>query len=236
VSLYLHGVVRAGHRLPEGSPFRLLGLDENAVVVSARREDGALTEQEATAHLAALCALLPGGPVLPLRIGTTAVDEAAARAAVLALGPSVLRHNLERLDGVAEMHVRLVFDEDTALRAVHATGTFTGRVADLTSTIAQGERIAREVVAWRQKQADSILAPVSEMARAVAVAAAPEHTEEVRAFLVPLDRVEAVRNAVAGLGDVVATCTGPLPAFHFLDLAPRNAQRHDDRSASRWGW
>ncbi|WP_086664735.1 GvpL/GvpF family gas vesicle protein [Lentzea kentuckyensis] len=238
MSLYLHGVVRAGHRLPEGSPFRLLGLDENAVVVSARPADHGLTEQEATAHLAALCALLPGGPVLPLRIGTTAVDEAAARAAVLALGPSVLRHNLERLDGVAEMHVRLVFDEDTALRAVHTKGTFTGRGGDLTSTIAQGELIAREIVAWREKQADVILAPVSALARSVAVATAPEHTEEVRAFLVPLDRVEAVRNAVAGLGDAdaVATCTGPLPAFHFLDLAPRNAQRNEDRPTSRWGW
>lgn len=236
MSLYLHGVVRAGHRLPEGSPFRLLGLEENAVVVSVRRDDSALTEQEATAHLAGLCALLPGGPVLPLRIGTTAVDEAAARAAVLALGPSVLRHNLERLDGVVEMHVRLVFDEDTALRAVHANGTFTGRGTDLTSTIAQGELIAREIVAWRQQQADSMLAPVSALARSVALVVAPEHTEEVRAFLVPLDRVEAVRTAVAALGDAVATCTGPLPAFHFLDLAPRNAPRLDDRPASRWGW
>ena len=77
MSLFLHGVVRAGHRLPEGSPFRLVGLDEHAVVVSDRRDDHGLTEQEATAHLAGLCALLPGGPVLPLRIGTTAVDEVA---------------------------------------------------------------------------------------------------------------------------------------------------------------
>ena len=236
MSLFLHGVVRAGHRLPEGSPFRLLGLDEHAVVVSDRRADHGLTEQEATDHLAGLCALLPSGPVLPLRIGTTAVDEAAARAAVVALGASVLRHNLERLDGVAEMHVRLVFDEDTALRAVHAKGTFTGGGGDLTSTIAQGEQIAREIVAWRRNQVDSMLAPVTAMARSVALVDGPEHTEEIRAFLVRLDRVEAVRNAVTGLGDVVATCAGPLPAFHFLEMAPHIAQREDPRPASRWGW
>ncbi|MCP2246124.1 GvpL/GvpF family gas vesicle protein [Lentzea aerocolonigenes] len=232
MSLFLHGVVRASHRLPECSPFRLIGLDELAVVVSDRRENRELTEEEATAHLAELCALLPGGPVLPLRIGTVAVDEAAARAAVLALRAPLLRQHLDRLDGLAEMHVRLVFDEDTALRAVHGKATFTARGADLTSTIAGGEQIAREIVAWRRSQADAVLAPVSAMARSVALLEAPEHTEELRAYLVRLDEAEGVRAAVAGLGGVVATCTGPLPAFHFLDLAPRNAQQ----PASRWGW
>jgi hypothetical protein len=236
VSLFLHGVVRASHRLPERSRFRLIGLDELAVVVSDRRENRELTEQEATAHLAELCALLPGGPVLPLRIGTVAVDEAAARAAVLALRLPLLRQHLDRLDGLAEMHVRLVFDEDTALRAVHGKATFTARGADLTSTIARGEQIAREIVAWRRGQADSMLAPVSAMAQSVTLLEAPEHTEELRAYLVRLDQAEGVRAAVAGLGGVVATCTGPLPAFHFLDLAPGNARQPDGQPASRWGW
>ncbi|MFS8102459.1 GvpL/GvpF family gas vesicle protein [Lentzea alba] len=226
MSLRLHAVVRAGRWLPVGSPFRLVELEDLAVVVSDRRDDGSLAAQEVIDDLAGLCELLPGGPVLPLRIGTTAADEAAARTAVLALTPSSLRRHLDNLDGVAEMHVRLVFDQDTALRAVYDTGAYTGRGADV---IAQGELIARGIVAWRRNQADALLAPVSAAARAVAVLEAPEHTEELRAYLLPLDQVEAVRAVVAAMEGVTATCTGPLPAFHFLDLAPRE-------STSRWGW
>ncbi|MET9634561.1 GvpL/GvpF family gas vesicle protein [Lentzea sp. NPDC006480] len=218
MSLFLHGVVRASHRLPGESRFRLVALEDLAVVVSDRVENRALTDQEATAHLAGLCALLPGGPVLPLRIGTTAVDEAAARAAVLAFTAPVLRRHLDELDGLAELHVRLVFDEDTALHAVYREGTF---------TLAQGEQIVRDVVVWRRKQADELLAPVA--ARSVALLDTGEPTEELRALLVPLDHVGAVRAAVAALDGVTATCTGPLPAFHFLDLSP-------SQPASRWGW
>ncbi|MFI6094370.1 GvpL/GvpF family gas vesicle protein [Lentzea sp. NPDC051213] len=230
MSLHLHGIVRANHRLPAGSPFRLVEVEDLAVVVSDRRDDRALTEQEATAALAGLCALVPGGPVLPLRIGTTAVDETSARTAALALGVAALRDHLTRLDGVAEMHVRLMFDEDVALRAVYDDLALTGN-ADMATVIAQGEQIARKIVAWRRTLADTLLAPVSAVASSVALLDPPEHTEEHRAFLVPLDQVEAVRGAVAALGGVTAICTGPLPAFHFLELSP-----HDSPPASRWGW
>lgn len=232
MSLHLHGIVRANHRLPDDSPFRLVEVEDLAVVVSDRWEDRALTEQEATAHLAGLCALLPGGPVLPLRIGTTAVDETAARTAVLALAVPVLREHLNRLEGVAEMHVRLAFEEDAALRAVYDEGAFGGGNADMATIIAQGEQIARKIVAWRRDRADALLAPVSAAARSVALLDAAEHTEEHRAFLVPLDQVEVVRAAVAAISGVMATCTGPLPAFHFLDLTPQPA----GQPASRWGW
>lgn len=232
MNLHLHGVVRASHELPEDSPFRLVELEDLAAVVSDRRDDGALTEQEAVAHLAGLCALLPGGPVVPLRIGTTAVDDAAARAAVLALASQSLRHHLDQLTGVAEMHVRLMFDEDVALQAVYDKGVFTGRGAD---SITQGQLIAREIVAWCGDQADALLAPVSAGARAVVSLDAPEHTEVIRAYLVPLDQVEVVRGAVAAVGDVTATCAGPLPAFHFLDLKQQQSQQAD-QPVSRWGW
>lgn len=235
MTLHLHGVVRAGHRLPDGSPFRLVELEDVAVVVSERPEGRVLTEQEAVDHLAGLCALLPGGPVVPLRIGTTAVDETAACAAVHALSVPVVRDHLTQLDGLAEMHVRLVFDEDTALRAIHNESGFTGSGVDLATTIAQGEQIARQIVAWRQNQADGMLAPASAAARAIALLDPPAHTEEHRAFLVPLGSVEAVRDAVAALEGVTAICTGPLPAFHFLDPAPQHS-RHQGSSTSRWGW
>jgi hypothetical protein len=221
VSLLLHGVVRAGHRLPDSSRFTLVPLEDLAVVVSDRLSDRVLSDREATAHLAGLCALLPGGPVLPLRIGTTAVDPAAARAAVLAFGLPVLRQHLDRLDGLAELHVRLAFSEDDALNAVYREVP-----VGLTSVIAQGEQIVRDVEAWRRKQADALLSSVA--ARGVVLLDSGEPAVELRALLVELDQVEVVRAAVAALSGVTATCIGPLPAFHFLDLAPQ--------PMSRWGW
>lgn len=235
MSLHLHAVVRATHQLPDGSPFRLVELEDLAVVVSEHPDGRVLTEQEAVDDLAGLCALLPGGPVVPLRIGTTAVDETAARAAVHALSVPAVRDRLNQLDGVAEMHVRLVFDEDTALRAIHDESGFTGGGTDLAATIAQGERIARQIVAWRRNQADVMLAPVTAMAIAIALLDPPEHTEEHRAFLVPLGEVETVRDMVAAIEDVTAICTGPLPAFHFLDVTTQQL-RHHDQPTSRWGW
>ncbi|MDX8036686.1 GvpL/GvpF family gas vesicle protein [Lentzea sp. BCCO 10_0856] len=237
MTLHLHGIVRAARPLPDGSPFRLVEVEDVAVVVSDRVEDRALTEQEATAHLAGLCALLPGGPVLPLRIGTTAVDEAAARAAVLALVVPVLRGRLDRLDGMAELHVRLVFEEDVVVRGVYHEGGFTGGGPDLATTIARGELIARRIEAWCAKRADGLLTPVSALAGAVVSLATREATVQLRAFLVPLDQAGAVRAAVARLGaeGVVATCAGPLPAFHFLDPAPHRGQPENPPS-SRWGW
>lgn len=217
MSLHLHAVVRARHGLPDGSPFRLIEADDLAVIVSDHR--GELTSADATAHLAALCALLPGGPVLPLRIGTTAVHE---RAAVQALQVPSLRAQLERLDGLAEVHVRLVFDEEVALRTVFDSGAFTGGGRD---PVAQGERIVQAIVAWRGEQADELLAPVTGIARAVAVLDAGEPTSELRAFLISLDQLDTVRAMVSGFN---GTCTGPLPAFHFLDLTPQ--------PTSRWGW
>lgn len=236
MSLHLHGVVRAHHRLPDGSPFRLVELEDLAVLVSDRRADRALTEEEATAHLAALCALVPSGPVLPLRFGTAAVDEDAARTAVLALSVPVLRGHLNRLDGLAEMHVHVVFDEDAALRAVHDEHEFALRDgADLAGTIRQGELIARKIVAWRRGQADGLLAPASAKAREVALLDAREHTEEHRALLVQLGDVEGVRAAIDAIDEVTATCTGPLPAYNFLGAAPGRTE-FEPQPTSRWGW
>jgi hypothetical protein len=210
-------------------------LEDLAVVVSERRESRPLSPQEATSHLAGLCALVPHGPVLPLRFGTAAVDEDAARAAVFALDVAVLRGHLNRLDGMAEMHVRLEFDEDVALQAVYDGRSFQGGGVDLVGSIWRGELIAREIVAWRRGQADELLAPVSALAREVALLDEREHTEEHRAFLVPLNQVETVRATIAAIAGPAATCTGPLPAFNFLD-APRRHMRSEDPPASRWGW
>jgi hypothetical protein len=239
VRLHLHGVVRAAHPLPPRSPFRLVGLDDVAVAVSEAPDDAAFTEQQAAAHLGALGALVVTGPVLPLRVGTTAPDDEAARTAVAALGLPVLRGHLDRLEGLAEVHVHVEFEEEAALRAVFDEAddqrALLGGGSDLASNIRHGELIAEKLVAWRHRRADELLAPVAALARRTTRAEGLAGTEEHRAYLVPLDRVETARALVAGLPDVAARFTGPLPAYSFLDTAPE-PDSFQARPASRWGW
>jgi hypothetical protein len=240
VSLHLHGVVRAGHPLTAGG-FRLVGRRDLAMVVSDTGEDGP-NERDALAHLEMLSRLVMDGPVVPLRYGTTAVDEDAVRTEVLARSAPSLRGHLDRLDGVVEVHAYLRFDESAALRAVYEENQAdwrTGDNLDLSARIRLGEQVAGRLTAWRRARADVLLASVSAVARAQVPLTEREHTEERHAFLVPANDVDTMRAAVAELsnsGDVDAECVGPLPAYSFL-AEPADTHANADRTpASRWGW
>lgn len=239
--LHLHGVVRADHPSPRIGALRLVGMDDLAVAVSETPDNAAFTGEQAAAHVTWLSALVVNGPVLPLRLGTTVPDENAARTAVAALGPPVLRGHLDRLEGLAEVHVHVAFDEESALRAVFDEADDQQALlhggTDLASNIRQGELIAHRLVAWRRRQADELLAPVAALAQQSAPVADLVDTEERRAYLVPLDRVETARALVTGLRNVRVEFTGPLPAYSFLDAAPlAEPDPFEARPTSRWGW
>ena len=239
--LNLHGVARAGHPLPgEGTPLRLVTWQDLAVIVSDLPAEHVLTEHDALAHLEMLSALVQDGPVVPFRFGTTAADANDLRTEVLAPGAASLRGHLDRLDGLVEVHVYLRFDEDTALRTVFEENTdrrrFTGG-PDLGGQIRVGEEIARRLVTWRRAQSDTLLAPVSAVARNQVSLDEREHTEERRAFLIPHSELETVRAAVAELpGGLDAEFVGPLPAYSFLTEATRTETKGSSAPASRWGW
>jgi hypothetical protein len=241
VRLHLHGVVRADHPFPQGGALRPIGLGDLAVAVSETPDGAAFTGEQAAAHVTWLSALVVNGPVLPLRLGTTVPDENAARTAVAALGPPALRGHLDRLEGLAEVHVHVAFDEESALRAVFDEADDQQALlrggTDLASNIRHGELIAHRLVAWRRRQADELLAPIAVLAQRTAPVADFVDTEERRAYLVPLDRVETARALVTGLGTVRAVFTGPLPAYSFLDATPvAEPDPFEARPTSRWGW
>jgi hypothetical protein len=252
--LYLHGVVRATHPMPEGSEaggpatamaaIRLVGWEDLAAVVSEPSSDGRLTDGDAESYLGMLCALVRGGPVVPLRFGTVAATEQAVRTDVLAPSAAELRRYLERLDGLAECHVYLRFDEAAALRAVfdetpHARNNDV-RGADLHERIRAGEMIAGHITTWRRAMSKKLLQPLS--ARAIEAVALPERepTEERWAFLIPLSEVETARGAVreiAARAAVLADFVGPLPAYSFLaPPVPAGRAAELPRSHTRWGW
>ncbi|MFC0108348.1 GvpL/GvpF family gas vesicle protein [Kibdelosporangium aridum] len=103
--LRLHGVVRAAHPVPTG--VRLVTWEDLAVVVSEVPDDRSLGVDDAMAHLQMLCGMVTNGPVVPLRFGTFADDEAAIPVEVLKPSATTLRGHLDRLDGLVEVHVYL---------------------------------------------------------------------------------------------------------------------------------
>lgn len=74
------------------------------------------------AHLGTVSALVEHGPVLPVRFGTIAADEDAVRADVLAPSAARFRADLDRFDGLAEVHVCLRFSGDQAWRPARSNG------------------------------------------------------------------------------------------------------------------
>ncbi|WP_328617062.1 GvpL/GvpF family gas vesicle protein [Amycolatopsis sp. NBC_00355] len=239
--LNLHGVVRAGHPLPgpdRPDAARLLVWEDLALVVSPLPVGRDVTPHDATQHLLTLSALVRQGPVVPLRWGTVAEDDESARAEVLRPLARHLRAELERLDGFAEAHVYLRFDEETALWAVSADPTgWKGRAgAGLTDRIKAGEAIARRLVSWRQARTDDLLKPLDRYVCEVKALDDQDHLEERRALLVRQEDLLSVQEAVAAIAAVDVDCrfVGPLPAFTFLRTVPKGPD--DGSQASRWGW
>jgi hypothetical protein len=241
MNLNLHGVVRAGHPLT-ADRFRLVTWQDLAMVVSERAAgEHAAGQRDALGHLEMLSRLVMDGPVVPLRFGTTAVDEDTVRAEVLAGSAARWHEHLERLDGAVEIHAYLAFDESAALHAVfeeNPAGWRTDENLDMAARIRLGERVAHGLADWRRARADALLAPVSAVARGQVSLTEPEFPEERHAFLVPTDQLDTARAAIAALSsaDVDAQCVGPLPAYSFLTGSAQPAGQTGHAPASRWGW
>lgn len=240
MTLNLHGVVRAGHPLPDPARFdvRLVVWEDLALVVSPLPVGRDVAGQDAAQQFAMLCEMVQRGPVVPLRWGTVAEDEQAARTEVVRPIAQHLRSELDRLDGLVEAHVYLQFDEEAALRAVASEpGRRAARQgAALTDRVKAGEAIARRVASWRRARSDDLLKPLDRFAHDVKALDDGDHLVERRAFLVRQEKLLAASQAVAAIAteEAAGRLVGPLPAFSFLRAVAKTSD--DGERASRWGW
>jgi hypothetical protein len=246
VALHVHGVVRADHRLPEGlvglrgAVVRLVPHDDLAAVVSPVGEEHEPGEEDARRHLAVLTALVGEGPVLPLRLGTCAPDEAAVAAEVLSARASELRRDLRAVTGLVEVHVDVADDEQERLREIareapDLPSVHEGRWAGsaLEYRVRVGALVADRLSERRAAEAEDILSRLGPLVVSDAPRGSADGWVMRWAFLLrqeDLPRFDAALDDLyarhAGARDV--SRVGPLPVFSF--------GRAPDSGGSRWGW
>ncbi|WP_406143331.1 GvpL/GvpF family gas vesicle protein [Streptomyces sp. NBC_01012] len=118
--IYVYGIVGSSHSLPPGAggvgeppaPVRLLPAEDLAVVVSAAHPGLRARRRDLMAHQSLLMGLAESGPVLPMRFGMVAPDEATLLAGVAA-HRSEHAAVLERLDSRVEMNVKITPVQDS---------------------------------------------------------------------------------------------------------------------------
>jgi hypothetical protein len=225
VTLLLYGIVRADHPLPPG--LRAVVAGDLAVVVSDIGSAAELTAEDARAHLDVLCGLVVDGPILPLRFGSTAPDDQAVRDSALLPHAPAVRLELDRLNGMVEVRVQLVFDETAALAAlVDVDPDLAQPITGFDAAMARGRRIAEHVKEWSRQRSGELLGGLSStMVRLNETDDATQHW----ALLVRHDELDRVAESIAAMPNTVtATALGPLPPYAFASL-PAN-------KPSRWGF
>lgn len=126
MSVHLYGVVRESEPLPskirgrQGAPLRLVRAGAVAAIVSDVDAEERIRRDDLLAHAHVLEAVVEDSTVLPMRFGTILESDTEVADKVLRAGESKLVSLLDRFDGLQQLTVRAVHDEDEVLRAVVA--------------------------------------------------------------------------------------------------------------------
>ena len=235
---YVYGVVPAGAAVSVeeagvgGEAVRLVEDDGVAAVVSAfAGVDVRLRRRDLLAHLRTLERVFEQATVAPCPFGTVVGED--VREAFLAPRREELRRLLQRLEGHAQMNVKVEYEEDTILGEIVAQDRDVARARERTKALGSaayyenirlGELISARLAERRAVDAEAIHARLS----ALAAEAAPEAVEGELlvykgSFLVARTRLEefdaATEALVAGRpGRMRFDVIGPLPPAAFATL------------------
>jgi hypothetical protein len=262
--VHLYAVTLSDHPPPgipgAGGPSAAVRIVSSGSVAAAVSElpDGArLTDQDAATHLDVLVALHRDGPVIPVRFGTVAPDDAAVRDEVLASAASSLESRLAALDGLVEVHLDAEDDERFAIRQLVAEDPGLrggGDSRDLGSLLELGHEVGARLVQRRERQAETVLSclrPLVVRDTPRSRVGGPEDPVLRWAFLVEKGKLWEVDDEVARLRaempELSFSYVGPLPVMSFLEenLEPENTPSHRQHDSfggdslaehSRWGW
>ena len=240
MSAYVYGITFANHTPAvdgmagvgvAAPPLRVLRRNDLAAVVSDAPAEVRAKRRDLERHHGVLAALAALGPVVPMRFGVLASDDAAVLCE-LESAAGRFRELLARVQDRIELNVKAAHRESAVLRdlllqhptlrdrheALRASGG--GRYEE---RVAFGERIAEAMADRRARDADRVLAALRPHAVQVRLAPAADGCFVNASFLVPAarrqefeDSLSHVRQAFSTLGDV--RMQGPLPPYSFVTL------------------
>lgn len=236
--LYLYGVVRTGHRLPDalagvGRPpetLRLLACGATSAVVSAAPDGLRARRRDLLAHQEVLLALAAGGPVLPMRFGSVAPGEDTVREQLTAAEDGHLRA-LERIAGRRELNVKVSVTED-GLGALLREDAQVRRLREAVrrrpgyeANVRLGEAVAAGLERRARQAAADVAAELSALASGTADGPATGDCVRSTSFLVDAEATDTFRAAVERLAHrhreaAVLRLTGPLPCYSFVAAEP----------------
>jgi len=163
--------------------------------------------------------------VIPLGFGTVFDSDDDVVSALLEARYEELVELLHRLDGLVELTVRALYDEQAVLASIVGSEPKIARLrgsSNPSDQMALGEAVAHALAARRARDADEVVASLSSLAREVAIEERVAEYEVIRgAFLVERNRVrkfdaEAEKLARLHHGTIRFKLTGPLPPHHFV--------------------
>lgn len=246
--LYLYGLAASanpalaavldGHSGIAGAPPRLLDLGGRGVIASPHPPGEVLqTRRRMLAHTRVLEAAMTAGPVLPMRFGHVATSAGSVAALVEAHAERI-DSQLARLAGHVEIGVRVRFQREAALSAllavrpdlVAARDRLQGRGAEAHfERIELGRRVAEALDRRRTEAQHELAVQIARLCTDHVLRAPEDDVEVLRAeCLVPAEdepcfaatvHEAAARSAFAPGADPLIRIVGPVPPFHFVDLA-----------------
>jgi hypothetical protein len=230
--VYVYGVVRA-EELPAvsaegiaGTSVELLEHDGLAALVSKLPPgDLRVKRRDLNRHLSVLEEAFAETTIVPCAFGTVVDSEADVETALLSGQRDELLAALRRLDGMVQLNVKAVYDEEELLRALVSGSPELARLrraAGYHEQLRLGELVAALVSDRREADAARLIDELSRVAEDVVVEPAGEYIALKASFLVPRKRVDkfdarldeiARREQPRMLFEVI----GPLPPTAFAD-------------------
>ncbi|WP_338895044.1 GvpL/GvpF family gas vesicle protein [Streptomyces sp. TG1A-60] len=241
MSTYVYGITASSHPgLPEGvsgvgdppRPVRVLKEGELAAIVSEAPEGLRPKRKDLLAHQNVLSEAGTGGPLLPMRFGSVAPDDAAVTG-VLAERAEHYLERLGALDGKVEYNVKASHDEQAVLHRVMGENPELRALAEANrqsgggtyeDRLRLGEMVVAAVQAREAEDATELQRVLEPAAAAVSVG--PDSTGWLAnvSFLVDQQSAEvflaAVEQARKSHPHIELSVNGPLPPYSFVEPGP----------------
>jgi hypothetical protein len=238
-ALFVYAVVPADRELPEGvtgvdeEPLELVAEGPVAAVVSEMTSDRPPGRRaDLTAYSRVVEALVPDGPLVPLRFGTVVPDRDALAQDLLSARGDDMAELLSELEGRTQYHLRVTFVEEAVLAEIAEADPrvreLRSATRDLPEDVAVGDRIRLgELVTqswerWARADADRILTELVPMVSTHVMRREPGLSAVLDlAMLVDTDRSQEVEDrledmAAEAAGRLHFRLAGPMAPYDFV--------------------